>query len=150
MAFTAFAALDFGAMRMMSDYWGRTTGFVGLGCLPMANVLAVGFLLGHRSGGSRRFLLGFEAFGAAALVLYATGVLSSNDLVWAFFRPATEVLGATIGPLVTTPRLLIAYAFFSLWASLPQLAFALAGGLLAAFGEHRRSYSMGPLACRGN
>jgi hypothetical protein len=144
MTYTAFAALNFGAMRMMADHWGRTTGFVGLGCLPMVNVLAVGLLLGHRRGTSRRFLLGFETFGAAALVLYATGVLSSNDLVWAFFRPATEVLGATIGPLVTVPRLLIAYAFFSVWASLPQLAVALAGGLLAASGGHRGSYSMGP------
>jgi hypothetical protein len=142
MTFTAFAALNFGAMRLMADHWGRTTGFVGLGCL-MANIPAVALLLGHRRGASRRFLLGFEACGAAALVLYTAGILSSNDLVWAFFRPATEVLGATVGPLVTTPRLLIAYAFFSAWASLPQLAFALAGGLFAASGGHRGSYSMG-------
>ena len=41
-----------------------------LGALPMANVLAVGILIGQRRPGSRPFLLGFEAFGAMALALY--------------------------------------------------------------------------------
>jgi hypothetical protein len=36
----------------------------------MANVLAVGILVGQQSPRSRPFLLGFEAFGAMALAFY--------------------------------------------------------------------------------
>jgi hypothetical protein len=60
-----------------------------LGALPMANVLAVGILVGQQRPGSRQFLLGFEAFGAMAMVSYAA-------LVW-FVPGSYEWIDAYLG-----------------------------------------------------
>jgi hypothetical protein len=130
MIVVALAALDFGAIRAMSDSWGRTSGLLGLGLLPMANVLAFAPLVGLRRRAGRGFLLGFEMFGATAMALYAGVILSRNDLVWTYFVPAIEALQATIGPIVTTPRMLIYLSSLGLWATWPQVAFALVGGLI--------------------
>jgi hypothetical protein len=138
MIVVAIAALDFGAMRAMADHWGRTSGFLGLGGLPMANALAFGLFIGHRRRESHRFLFGFLAFGTAALALYAAMILFSREMVWVYFKPAIGMLGATIGPGRGGPRSLVAYSFLSLWASLPQLAVALVGGYLSheMLGDH--------------
>jgi hypothetical protein len=129
----ALAALDFGAIRALSDSWGRTSGLLGLGLLPMGNVLAFAPFVGLRRRASRGFLLGLEMFGATAMALYAGVILSRNDLVWTYFVPAIEALQATIGPIVTTPRMLIYLGSLGLWATWPQVAFALVGGLLSHF-----------------
>jgi presenilin-like A22 family membrane protease len=67
MVFVALSALDFTAIRAVFDHRGRTSYLLGLGAMSMANVLVVGLLVGHRSRGGRRFLIGFEAFGTMAL-----------------------------------------------------------------------------------
>ena len=82
MVAVAIAALDFGAIRallprhehVLDDQRGV---YLSLGALPMANVLAVVFLVGRHRPGSRPFLLGFEAFGAMALTLFF-GLASSE------------------------------------------------------------------------
>lgn len=74
MVAVAIAALDFTAIRaLLGPYTNsleyQKTMLLLLGALPMANVLAVGMLIGQRRPASRPFLLGFEAFGAMALAL---------------------------------------------------------------------------------
>jgi hypothetical protein len=132
MALIAIAALDLAAVRTLSDSWGRTSGFLALGVLPMANILALALLLGLRPRGRRRFLLGFELFGGTALIVYAAVILSSTDLLWIYFVPAVRALHATFGPFATAPKLLIYDLCLGIWATWPQLTFALIGGFLAA------------------
>jgi hypothetical protein len=69
MVLVAIAALNFGAIRAL--WYDLATGrnsnrleVLGLGALPMANVLAVGLWINLGRRGSRPFLLGFEVFGA--------------------------------------------------------------------------------------
>ena len=133
MVFVALAALEFGTIRAVTDYRGATRDSLVVGALPMANFSVVGLLIGHRRRGSRRFLLGFVLFGATALTLYiAMAILFTDELGQSYLELAIKPLRETIGRTGwTTPRLLIAYFILSLWACLPQLAFALIGGLLS-------------------
>jgi hypothetical protein len=87
MVFVAIAALNCGVIR--ACYYDLLTykpgnanrlEFLALGALPMANVLAVGIVIGYRRRECRPFLLGFEACGAAALVLYLAYIA-----VWSFY-----------------------------------------------------------------
>ena len=102
-----------------------------MGGLPMAHVLAVGLLLGRRRG-SHPFLLGFEAFGATALALYIAGVsLFTEELVRPFLR---LVLKHLLEPIRFRPYLnILGFPYLIMIATLilPQLAFALIGGLLS-------------------
>ena len=56
MVFVAIAALDFTAIRVVSDNGDLTSSLLGLGGLPMANILAVGLLMGQQDRDSRPFL----------------------------------------------------------------------------------------------
>ena len=58
----------------------------------MANVLAVGILIGQQRPGSRPFLLGFEAFGAMALAFYVALV--------SFFPDSYEPIGSYLALLI--------------------------------------------------
>ena len=69
MVAVAIAALDFGAIRALLRFASLMGELLILGTLPMANVLAVGLLIGQRRPGSRPFRLGFEAFGVMAVAL---------------------------------------------------------------------------------
>jgi hypothetical protein len=139
MAIVALAALNFGAIRAALDYPGGLNVLLCIAGLPMANALAVGLLIGHRHRGSRRFLLGFEAFGAATLGFLIVAILSGKDWVWSYLTLATEPMRATLGPTGggkwSTFRLLVARSILSLWATLPQLTFALIGGFLSRKSE---------------
>jgi uncharacterized protein YggT (Ycf19 family) len=130
MVAVAIAALDFAAIRALSG-WGHR---LLLGALPMANVLAVGILLGQQSPGSHPFLLGFEAFGAMALAFYVALV--------SFFPDSYEPIGSYLALLVepmekfigrNRPFILIPIAYFVAIIMLgwPQVAFALIGGFLS-------------------
>jgi hypothetical protein len=150
MMFIALAALDLGAIRLLADSWGRNSGLLGLGMLPMANVLTFALRLGLRRRESRRFLLGFELCGVAALIAYACVILFSTRLTWLYFVPAIETIREKPGPVATTSHLLTYYACIGPWATWPQLTFALAGGFLAAPGGHRETCSMRSRASRGD
>ncbi len=126
----AIAALDFAAIRALSG-WGHR---LLLGALPMANVLAVGILLGQQSPRSHPFLLGFEAFGAMALAFYVALV--------GFFPDSYEPIGSYLALLIepmekfigrNRPFILIPIAYFVAVIMLgwPQVAFALIGGFLS-------------------
>jgi hypothetical protein len=103
--------------------------------LPMANALAVGLLTGRWSRGSRRFLAGFEVFGAAALSVPVVGILSGEDWVWSYLTLVTGPVRAMVGPTGggkwTTLHMAAGRSLLSLWATLPQLAVALTGGFLS-------------------
>jgi len=92
MRFIALAALDLGAIRLLSASWDRNIGLLGLGMLPMANVLTFALLLGLRRRESRRFLLGFELCGMAALIAYACVILFCTQPMWLYFVPAIETI----------------------------------------------------------
>ena len=61
-----------------------------------------------------------------------TKSIFTDELVQSYLELAIEPMRATLGRRGwTTSRLLIAYFVVSLWACLPQLAFALIGGFLS-------------------
>jgi hypothetical protein len=144
MIFVAIVALDLKAIRALSGVQFRAyinssrrfadmIGALILGALPMANVLAVSLLIGMRRRGSRPFLRGFETFGATALALYIAGAsLFTEELVTPFFELVTQHLVVPLrnGPYITTDSLLIPCIVVIAILILPQLAFALTGGLL--------------------
>ena len=75
MVAVAIAAIDLWAIQAViasrEDRIRYVTGtFLLVGGLPMASVLAVGMLIRLRQSESRPFVLGFEVFGATALVSY--------------------------------------------------------------------------------
>ena len=132
MVFIALAALDFQVIRAMPEIGPPTSELLVLGALPMANVLTVGLLIGQRRPGSRPFLLGFEAFGVMALALYVALVsFSPQTVVNPYLKPLLQPITITIGQ--NRPVVLIATLGFVgvVMLSLPQLTFALMGGLLS-------------------
>ena len=70
MVVVAIVALDLVAIRALLGFRSLMGELLILGALPMANVLAVGLLIGQRRPGNRPFLLGFVPFGAMSLALY--------------------------------------------------------------------------------
>src|SRR5689334_14334004 len=98
MLLVAIAAFDFGAIRAMPAIPPPTSGLLVLAALPMANVLAVGLLIGQRRPGNHPFLRGFEAFGGMALALYAALVSLSPRAVMPYLDPLLHPIRTTIGP----------------------------------------------------
>jgi hypothetical protein len=101
------------------------------GALPMVNVLLVGVVIGRRYRSARRFLWGFEAFGAMALAIYMT----LDHLV--SFQISTRYLNLAIRPYLdmrshrlTAMNRVELNAIVVAMLGLPQLAVAMAGGVL--------------------
>jgi hypothetical protein len=130
----AIAALDFAVIRASFDI--PEVGLLVLGALPMANVLAVGILIGQWRPESRPFLLGFEAFGAMALALFvavavASLFLDNYRMLTSYLTPVIDPIEKSIGqnrPFVFIPIALFAMVVMLGW---PQLVFALIGGSLS-------------------
>jgi hypothetical protein len=137
MAFIALVAVNLGAIRSSSGLRGDTRSLLHTGSLPMANVLVAGFLVGHRYPGSRRFLLGFEAFGGAALAFsVAAAVLFPAELCVYYLHFVEKMLFNAYGSRMmpsTAPTLfaLGVFAIAAVMLVLPQLAFAVLGGFLS-------------------
>jgi hypothetical protein len=148
MAFVALAALSFGAIRAMSDvqravyntktmneynisiYMNKFIDLLEWGALPMANVLTVGLLIGCLCHGSRRFMWGFETFGAMALALFIwIACLHADDLVTAYVKLILPFVRPN-GPNITTLGMMIAYSTLMVMLVLPQIVIAVAGGFL--------------------
>jgi hypothetical protein len=133
MVFVAIVALNFTAIRVVMDHSRPTSDLLGLGVLPMANILAVGLLIGHRRRGSRPFLLGFETFGAAALALYV--VLASclrDETVIPYLNLALDpLIENIIGRFPLFVFIPIAYSVATVLLALPQMVLALIGGFLS-------------------
>ncbi len=148
MIFVAIAALNFGAIRVwyqhfpyndVNTVWVEILVF---GSLPMANLLAVGIMVGIRQPQARPFLWGFATFGGLALAFFGVLAYFYTDevirpfLVW-FFE--LDVVETAIHSFRRDARNLIQYFIGTLLLGLPQLAFALIGGLLSRkFGIAKR------------
>ena len=137
MAFVAIAALDFGAMRLLfNSAFGLNAHLIsvwGWGALLMANILAIGLLLGSMGRASRRFIWGFEIFGATTLALYVSGAsFFPEELVIPLMdhigRPLVEILRD--GPYLYRSGYIVLNLVLAVVTALPQLAFALVGGFL--------------------
>jgi hypothetical protein len=103
-----------------------------VGALPMANVLAVGLIVGRRRAGSRPFVVGFLAFGAISVATYAAAVTWFDDQIKTLYiAPVLRYLVRTIGlghPLILLPAEDLAVV---LMLVLPQFVVALMGGLVS-------------------
>jgi hypothetical protein len=133
MAFIAIAALDFGAIRALLRFNSIAAELLLVGTLPMANVLAVGILVGQWRPGSRPFLLGFEAFGAMALAVYAAlSVYHDGAPVAAYAELYNgswwETIINRLPPFAFAPTRIFLLVVI---LSGPQVVFALIGGFLS-------------------
>jgi hypothetical protein len=134
MTLIAIAAFDIGAVRMLFDQ--RTdhllNGRLVFGALPMASVLAVSFLTARQHPANRPFLLGFEAFGIMALSLYvALATFFRGETVLSYLWIFRALFENAIG---TSQPFVLIWVWLSIVAvvlGLPQLAFALLGGILS-------------------
>jgi hypothetical protein len=134
MVIVAIAALNLTAIRAIQDSETLAGEFLVVGALPMANILAVGILIGRRRRGSRPFFLGFEAFGVISLALYVVSAIFFRDRVFdpylhlfLFLDPIMEIIGRR--PAVVSVPIRISVSVVIL--VVPQLAFALLGGFLS-------------------
>jgi hypothetical protein len=140
MVFVAIAGFNCWAIRLIiRDYGGPTADLVGIGALPMANLLIVAPLAGYPHRGSRRFVWGFEVFGATAVTLYVALTMlypAGAPVLTPYIRLAVDpLIGAWEAPWSprqtwVKPLKLIGYILVSVWVILPQLTFALIGGFL--------------------
>jgi hypothetical protein len=131
MVAVAIAAFDFTLIRRLLDYRTPAGDFLLVGAVPMANVLAIGMLVGQRRPGWRPFLLGFVAFGAMALAVFVAGaIFFTDELVMPYLalvlRPMVTIIGQR-PPVVLIP---IWFSCAVIMLGLPQLAFALLGSFL--------------------
>ena len=129
-AVVAIPALDFGVIlaRTYTNPSGWGDDILLAGVLPMANILAVGFLVTLERR-SRGFLRGFEAFGAAALTLFALDFLCGFPTTMAYWKFIDSTLNNILKPdqgIIT----LYHPEFWPLIFGLPQLVCALFGGFL--------------------
>lgn len=125
-AVVVLVALDLAAARAPVSGRPVVGTMLVLGCLPMANVLAVGLLplLDRRRARRRPCLVGFEVVGAAALLLSAWCAVYHADAL-------RGVLADAAGPA----RAFGSAAFLASAAAAvltPQLVLALLGGWLNA------------------
>jgi hypothetical protein len=150
MVLVAAIALELGAIRALSamqlqaniegsHHLSLMIGALALGAIPMANVLAVGLLIGLCRRGRRQFLWGFETFGAMTLALYIAGViLLTEELVRPLFDLTVKHLftGLWNGPYRNNVGHLIGYSVTIAILAIPQVAFALIGGFLFRYSEY--------------
>jgi hypothetical protein len=147
MVAVAFVALNFGALRGWSNRNNpeiEANRVLVLGGLPMAYVLAVGLLVGRCRLGSRSFLLGFVVFGTTALALFvAAASLFIRELVWPYLNlvlvPLSFDRHGSYWPLYRQQIV------GSVMLGLPQLVFALFGGLV--FRKFRIGARSGQVSC---
>jgi hypothetical protein len=132
MVVVAIVALNLVAIRVLLGFRSLMGELLILGALPMANVLAVGLVIGQRRPGNRPFLLGFVPFGAMALAVYvATATSFPREIVVSCLTPVNDYLESIIGPhrpLLFIPAQTFVYV---LMLGLPQLVFGLIGGILS-------------------
>ena len=127
MAAVAIAALDCWATRGLLGFRHPLGMFLLIGALPMANALAIGLLVAHQRPRNRPFVLGFEVFGAYALVIFVILAIPTRGrlLVDYYLKPVLEPLRQTYS---MNEFLMFSAAVVML--TLPQVLFALIGGAL--------------------
>jgi len=120
----------------VSDFESRFLFLLSVLVIPMANILAVGLLHAFLRPRSWLFLRGFEVFGLIALVCFAGLAMRAEGLVQLYLVPPMALYQAMIGPPPPlrqdwpSYQFVVGFSFLSLWATWPQLAFAVMGGFL--------------------
>jgi len=105
----------------------------GIGGLPMANILIFVPLVSHSYRRRRPFLWGFEVFGAAAVVFCIALMIHEPPFWFSYERLVMKpLIQAWLTPMHWrgTQRL-IGGTLLSLHVTLPQLVFALIGGIIS-------------------
>jgi hypothetical protein len=133
MVAVAIAALDFWATRGLLDLRPHQM-LLLCGALPTANILAIGLLVAHQRPGNCRFILGFEVFGAFALVLFVIlAIPIRGELVTDYYLlPVLEPLSqAYVKSRLLIFRLTGIFVVVVLLV-VPQVLFAVIGGTLSS------------------
>ena len=143
MAAIAIVAIDLAAIRGLLGVRDTYANLVGLGVLPMANLLALGAILGATRPKSPPFFVGFEVFGVVAmLACHMWAWLSPDSLTWFLLEHILSVEGSLRASWGELETYYTRYAIASVLLTLPQVIFALVGGCLAsrvaALGARRR------------
>jgi hypothetical protein len=81
MVIVAMVAINIATMKTEWNYGSPFRELLLMGNLLMANTLVVGLLIGFWCRRSRRFLLGFEAFGVTALSLFIAGIYLFPEMI---------------------------------------------------------------------
>ena len=149
----AIAALDFGAIRARSDVRSRSRNqlrrgpnpaeferiqdslmradLLVSGALPMSNILVAVGLLVHQRQRSHPFLSDLTVFGGAALAVYIAAV---SCVTYEQLRPYLDLvlipLRKPFGSSPTLAHSAVVYLICGVMLVLPQIAFALIGGLI--------------------
>ena len=131
MVFVAIVAINIATiMGKVLDHSNPFKELLLMGTLPMANALVVGLLIGYWCRRSRRFLLGFEAFGVTALSLFIAGIFLFPEMINLHYRLLIKPYGRSLTMIHITVVMI----------GLTQLAFALLGGFLSRkFGISQRT-----------
>ena len=136
MLLIALIAFDIGSARVVLNAGSQFLFLLSIVSLPMVNILAIGMLLASLRPRSR-FIMGFEAFGALGLALFVIAAFRAEGLVPLYLSPAISLDIAANGPPPSVEqtwlsyRLVAGFCLLSLWATWPQLAFAIMGGFFA-------------------
>ncbi len=135
MVFVAIVALNLGAIRALlgirSPLNNKAVGVLGMGALPMVNLLAAGPIAGRLYPASRTLFWGFEVAGAAALVLYVAGAcLFSEQLLMSYLYLVVWPVTSLIGQSRLVVNIPIVYFVAVFLLALPQVTFALIGAFL--------------------
>jgi hypothetical protein len=131
MLLVAIIAIDFATLQALLQHnVSLAVGRLLIGTVPMASILMAGVIFGLRHPRSRRFFLGFEVFGVIALALWgALGFFSTVSVFDRYSFIMRDIWIRILGSYPAFVPLPIAYVVFLIWMALPQVAFALVGGL---------------------
>lgn len=139
MAAIALVAFDLGAIRGLLGVRDTFANLVGVGVLPMANLLALGAILGATRRKFPPFLAGFEVFGAVAMLACLMGAWLSPDSLARCINELTIPVADTLRETWGEPATYYAcYAMAIILLTLPQVIFALLVGGLASLDARRQ------------
>jgi hypothetical protein len=130
----AIFAIDFAAIRALVDSPPPVGEELLFGALPMANVLVAGLLIGRQRPDRRPFFVGFELFGAIALVSYIALALlfpGPSGPIRPYVAIVLDPMIVTMGRTRESIMLPIIWLVVLFMLGSPQLAFALVGGFLS-------------------
>jgi hypothetical protein len=137
MVAVAVFALDFWAIRSLSGMSTQTSELIGLGVLPMGNILAACLLLRRSRPRCHPFLSRFIPFGAAAMAAMVAWTCWAPDSLIRYLLlaiiPIGELLRPTLGPWRQALLLLLSSAILTL----PQVGIAVVVGWAVRVGRPR-------------
>jgi hypothetical protein len=137
MVVVAIVALDLGALRALLNLKyplnAKSPAIVGLGALPMMNVLAICMVVAGSRRGASALMRCILASGAVSLALYvAVALLFDELLLMRYLYVGMELALRTIRPYWPVVPVAVLYSIAIVMLALPQFAVALFAGLLSS------------------